>query len=149
MSSLKKWLLISVCIIIVLLLIQMIPYRKQSVNPPILSEIQWNTPGTRVLFYNACKNCHTNETDWPWYSRIAPASWLIQRDVDEGRANFNVSEWIHGRVVNKGKKAANEVKEGDMPPWYYLPAHPEAWLNKEEKADLISGLIATFGKDNE
>lgn len=149
MASWKKWLLTIGGFIMIMWMIQMVPYGKQQSNPPILSEIQWNTPKTRVLFYKSCKNCHTNETEWPWYSKLAPASWLIQYDVTEGRAGFNVSEWIPGRAVNNGKKAAKEVKEGEMPPWYYLPAHPAAWLNKDEKADLISGLIATFGEDKE
>jgi hypothetical protein len=64
--------------------------------------------------------------------------------VNEGRANFNVSEWLPDRPVNKGKEAAKEVQEGDMPPWYYRPAHPEARLTKEERAELVKGLNATF-----
>jgi hypothetical protein len=146
MTTSKKIFLVVVCGIIILFLIQLIPYGKHHENPKILSEIQWNSSRTRYLFYRACKNCHTNETEWPWYSRFAPASWLIQSDVNEGRANFNVSEWIQERPVNKGTDAANEVKEGDMPPWYYRPAHPEAWMSKSEKEELETGLRATFGE---
>ena len=69
-----------------------------------------------------CKDCHSNETEWPSYSNIAPSSWLAQYDVDEGRSEFNVSEW--GRAENKGDEAADEVREGDMPPWYYLRPTP-------------------------
>ena len=146
MKTSKKIVLAVVCGITILFLIQLIPYGKHHTNPKILSEIQWNSPRTRYLFYRACKNCHTNETEWPWYSRYAPASWLIQSDVDEGRANFNVSEWIQERPVNKGTDAANEVKEGDMPPWYYRPAHPEAWMSKAEREELVTGLRTTFGE---
>jgi hypothetical protein len=83
---------------------------------------------------------------WPWYSSIAPASWLAQVDVDFGRSKFNVSEW--GRSTeNEGDKAAGEVKEGKMPPFFYLPAHPEAKLSAAEKEELAKGLVATFGED--
>jgi len=75
-----------------------------------------------------CKDCHSNETDWPWYTNIAPLSWLAQYDVDEGRSEFNVSEW--GRAKNKGDESASEVREGDMPPWYYLPTHLKPALRK-------------------
>lgn len=146
MASIKKWVLILGCVILVLFLIQLIPYGKKHTNPPILSEINWNTPRTRFLFYNACKDCHTNETSWNWYGQIAPASWVFQSAVEDGRAMLNVSEWIPGRPVNKGRAAANEVKSGNMPPWYYSPVQPDAWLNKEEKDALISGLIMTFGE---
>jgi hypothetical protein len=149
MKSALKWLLALGGVIVTLFLIQLVPYGRKHTNPPILSEINWNTPKTRYLFYQACKNCHTNETVWPWYSRYAPASWLIQSDVDEGRANFNVSEWTEARKVNKGKDAAKELRDGDMPPWYYRPAHPEARLSKEDKAYLIDGLEKTFSGQTE
>lgn len=145
MNPSKKWLKIAGCCFVVLILIQLIPYGKNHTNPPVLGEPQWDKPSTRELFFTACKNCHSNETVWPWYSRIAPAAWLIQADVDKGRSKFNVSEW--GRKgPNHGDEAADMVKEGDMPPFYYLPAHPEARLTQEKKDELISGLNGTFNK---
>ena len=127
--------------------IQAIPYGRDHGNPPRKAEPQWDSPRTRELFWRACKNCHSNETEWPWYSKVAPLSWLVQSDVDEGRSEFNVSEW--GRARNKGDEAAREVREGDMPPWYYLPLHPEARMAEAERAEFVRGLVLTFGEKGE
>jgi hypothetical protein len=127
-----------------LLLIQVVPYGRRHSNPPPRREPRWDALRTRDLFFRACKNCHSNETEWPWYSSVAPASWLVQSDVDEGRSLLNVSEW--GRPKNNGFKAAGEVREREMPPWYYVPAHPEARLSAGERAELVRGLSATFGE---
>jgi mono/diheme cytochrome c family protein len=131
----------------VLLIIQFIPYGRDHTNPPVIAEPAWDSPQTRALFFRACADCHSNETTWPWYSTIAPASWLITRDVMEGRATFNVSEW--GRPDNEGDDAAKTVQNGEMPPWFYLPLHPEANLSPAERQQLINGLLATFGGDLE
>jgi len=90
-------------------------------------------------------DCHSNETEWPWYSSVAPISWLVQHDVEEARSHFNVSEW--GRAKNHGDEAAKEVRDGEMPPWFYRPAHPEARLSDAERQELIAGLVATFGDE--
>ncbi|MGB9752927.1 heme-binding domain-containing protein [Roseiflexus castenholzii] len=130
-----------------LLLIQFIPYGRDHTNPPVIAEPSWDSPQTRALFFRACADCHSNETTWPWYSNIAPASWLITRDVMTGRAEFNVSEW--GRPDNEGDDAAKLVQNGEMPPWFYLPLHPEANLSPVERQQLINGLLATFGGEAE
>lgn len=126
--------------------IQFIPYGKDHTNPPVMSEPQWDSPRTQELFNRACAACHSNETKYPWYSNVAPVSWLLARDVDEGREHFNVSMWGIQKK-NEGKDAAKEVREGDMPPWFFLPTHPEARLSSTEKQELISGLEKTFGKE--
>lgn len=131
--------------LIVLAAIQLVPYGRDHQNPPVANEPAWDSPRTRELFFRACKDCHSNETTWPWYSSIAPASWLAQIDVSIGRKKFNVSEW--GREgKNEGDEAAGEVREGKMPPFFYLPAHPEAKLDATEKEELVRGLVATFGE---
>lgn len=126
--------------------IQFVPYGKNHTNPPIISEPQWDSPRTKELFNNACANCHSHQTVYPWYSNVAPISWLLQRDVNEGREHFNVSAW-GAQKKNEGKDAAKEVREGEMPPWFYLPTHPEAKLTDAQKQELINGLEATFGKE--
>ena len=126
------------------LLIQLIPYGHDRTNPAVAAEPTWDTPRTQELFFKACGDCHSNETSWPWYGAIAPASWLMRWDVDEGRSHFNVSEW--GRPKNHGDEAAEMIEEGEMPLWYYLPAHPEAQLSDKETAELIAGLEKTFGE---
>jgi mono/diheme cytochrome c family protein len=127
------------------LAIQLVPYGRAHSNPPLRAEPAWDAPGTRELFFRACKDCHSNETDWPWYGSVAPASWLLQWDVEEGREHFNVSEW--GRKKNHGDEAAELVREREMPPWFYLPAHPEARLSEREREQLVAGLVATFGDE--
>jgi len=139
----KKVLLI---IIGLFLLIQIIPYGRDHTNPPVVSEVKWDSPKTKVLFNKACADCHSNETKWPWYSNIAPLSWSIYNHVIEGREHFNVSMW-GVQKKNKGDEAAEEVEEGEMPLASYLIAHPEARLTKEEKLTLIKGLKNTFGSE--
>ncbi|ABL64564.1 heme-binding domain-containing protein [Chlorobium phaeobacteroides] len=131
--------------VLVLAAIQLVPYGRDHLNPPVTGEPAWDSPRTQELFSRACKDCHSNNTVWPWYSNVAPASWLAALDVSVGRKKFNVSEW--GRAEkNEGDEAAGEVREGKMPPWFYLPAHPEAKLNDQEKKELADGLAATFGE---
>ncbi len=130
---------------LLMLLIQLVPYGREHTNPSVIAEPAWDSPQTRAIFFRACADCHSNETKWPWYSNIAPASWLITRDVMQGREEFNVSEW--GRPDNEGDDAAKLVQNGEMPPWFYLPLHPEANLSPVERQQLINGLLATFGGD--
>jgi len=127
------------------MLIQLVPYGRDHENPQLVHEPGWDQPRTRELFFRACKDCHSNQTEWPWYSSVAPASWLVQRDVEEGRSHFNVSEW--GRAENHGDEAAKRARAEEMPPWFYLPAHPRARLSDGEREELITGLVATFGED--
>ena len=129
------------------LVIQLIPYGRAHTNPEIRQEPSWDQPRTRELFIRSCKDCHSNQTEWPWYSVVAPVSWLVQRDVNEGRSHFNISEW--GRDENHGDDAAKLVRDGEMPPWFYLPAHPDARLSEAELAELVTGLTATFGEKSE
>ncbi len=135
-----------VAVVAILVLIQLIPFGRDHKNPPVTGTPQWDSPRTEELFNRACKDCHSNQTVWPWYSKIAPASWLLHLDVSIGRSKFNVSEW--GREgKNKGDEAAEETRGGKMPPWFYLPAHPEAKLTPAEKDELVKGLVATFGEE--
>jgi mono/diheme cytochrome c family protein len=126
--------------------IQFIPYGKDHTNPPVMSEPQWDSPKTKELFNNTCANCHSNQTTYPWYSNIAPVSWLVERDVTEGREHFNVS-MLGIQKKNKVKDAAKELREDEMPPIFYLPTHPEARLSDTQKQELINGLEKTFGNE--
>jgi len=130
-------------LVVFAVLIQFVPY-GQSINPPVLAEPAWDSPDTRQLFFRACADCHSNETKWPWYSRIAPIAWLVRFDVDEGREHFNVSAWGM-QSKNEGSEAAKAVREGEMPPLQYLLPHPEARLSDTEQSALVRGLVATFG----
>jgi len=121
-------------------LIQLVPYGRNHSNPPVVKEPAWDTPQTRDLAQRACFDCHSNETVWPGYSNIAPISWLIQRDVDEGRRRLNFSEWGRGR--QEMRELAEIIGEGEMPPAYYVLLHPNAQLTPAEKEILINGLSA-------
>jgi mono/diheme cytochrome c family protein len=127
--------------------IQLVPYGRDHTNPRVVREPDWDGPQTRETFMRVCQDCHSNETDWPWYSVVAPSSWLVQHDVDEGRSHFNVSEW--GGNQDHDHDPAKMVREGEMPPWFYLPLHSEAWLGDAEREAFVAGLQATFGAGTE
>lgn len=74
---------------ILLVAIQAVPYGRSHTNPPVHGEPAWDSPRTRELAVRACYACHSNETTWPWCSNLAPISWLVQYDVDQGRAELN------------------------------------------------------------
>jgi cytochrome c551/c552 len=132
-----KWVLVAA------VLIQFIPYGHTHTNPPATKEAPWNSPETSTLFHRACFNCHSNTTVWPWYSHVAPASWLVQNDVDGGRKHLNFTEW--DRPQKHAEDIATEVRQGDMPPWFYLPMHAAAKLTDAEKVALIDGAKKSFG----
>ena len=129
---------------VVVCLFQTIPYGKNLENPPPLSEPAWNSARTRALAKRACFDCHSYETVRPWYSRIAPMSWLAQYDIDKGRSELNFSDWRNGtRKGERAGKIREEINEGDMPPLPYRMAHPDARLPDAERRLLIDGLDAT------
>ncbi len=138
-KSTLRWLIIGLFGLSVA--IQFVPYGRDHTNPPVRKEPAWSSPRTRELAVRACFDCHSNETVWPWYSKIAPVSWLLQRDVDEGREKLNFSEW--DRPQEEAHESAETMREGEMPPWYY----PWARLSSEERQALIQGLEATLGTE--
>jgi cytochrome c551/c552 len=130
-----------VLLIALFIVAQLIPVDKT--NPPVVDEPAWDAPRTRELAQAACFDCHSNETVWPWYSKIAPASWLLVRDVNEGRGELNFSEWSASE--QESDELVEAIRSGEMPPWYYALMHPEARLSDVEKDELIAGLRATVG----
>ncbi|NOX60977.1 MAG: heme-binding domain-containing protein [Chloroflexi bacterium] len=144
-----KTIVIAIVIGVVLLglAIQLVPYGRNHTNPPVIAEPNWDSPQTREMFFRACGDCHSNETNWPWYSNIAPISWLIQRDVDEGREELNVSEW--GLGESEADDIVEVVRDGSMPPRIYTLMYASARLSDAEKEAFIRGLTATFGAGGE
>lgn len=124
-------------------LIQLVPYGRDHSNPPVTQEPAWSSPQVRELAVRACYDCHSNETTWPWYSHVAPVSWLVQRDTDEGRSKLNFSEW--NRPQRDADEAAEVVTEGEMPMPIYALIHPHARLTDQERQQLAAGLTATIG----
>ncbi len=122
--------------------IQLVPYGRNHSNPPVVAEPTWDSPATRAYAVTACFDCHSNQSTWPWYTNIAPISWLVQQDVDEGRAKLNYSEWGRGGEQENPVEAMNE---GGMPPFIYLLTHPDANFSDADRAAFVKGLNATFG----
>ncbi len=135
---LKKIVLIVVIAGIVLFAaLQLVPYGRDHTNPPVVMEPKWDSPETRALAKRACFDCHSNETVWPWYSNIAPPSWLVYKDIVEGRQQFNFSNWDQQSV--RARRLAQMINDGQMPPPQYLLIHSEARLTAAEKQKLTDG----------
>lgn len=134
--------LMLLCCVAAFAVLQLIPYGRTHQNPPVLQEPQWDSQRTRELAVRACYDCHSNETVWPWYSNIAPVSWIVERDVDEGRAALNFSEW---QAVEDPGDPTLSIQEGSMPPRIYLLQHPASQLSPLEEGQLIEGLKKTCG----
>lgn len=134
-----------IVILAAFLLIQLVPYGRNHTNPSVQSEPAWDSQQTRTLTERACYDCHSNETQWPAYSYVAPASWLLQRDVEEGRAELNFSEWNRQRL-EETEELTEPILEGSMPPGYYVVVHPSSNLTPDEKSALVQGLRATTGQ---
>ena len=132
-----------VVIVIGMLAIQLVPYGRDHTNPPVTAEPAWDSAATRATAVTLCFDCHSNETQWPWYSNIAPLSWRLQKHVDEGRDVLNFSEW--GTGEQETDEIVESVREGEMPPGDYLLLHREARLSDAETQTYIEGLTRTFG----
>ena len=139
----KWWFRSFIGVIVAFLAIQFVPYGRDHTNPSARIEPSWDSPATRALAKQACFDCHSNETEWPAYASIAPISWLVQHDVDEGRAVLNFSDWQ--RRQEKAKDASEEVREREMPPVAYRLMHGHARLGTLDRERLASGLAKTLG----
>ena len=92
-----------------------------------------------AILERTCRDCHSNHTVWPWYSAVAPVSWLMAQDVQEGRSHLNFSEWGSLRPESARsnlREMCQEVRGRKMPPWYYLPLHPASKLSQTEITTL-------------
>lgn len=138
MENTKKKILVRTAIGagILLLSLQAVPVDRS--NPPVEKEI--DAPAeVRAILRRACYDCHSHETVWPWYSRVAPMSLLVAHDVEEGREELNFSRWNYAdpAVEARVRRALwHEVEEGEMPLWFYTPLHPDARLSPADKEQL-------------
>jgi hypothetical protein len=141
MKKKLKWILTGLAAVFALLQLA----NPTRTNPPV-------TPGHDLLATNApppeiaarlraaCYDCHSYETRWPWYSRIAPASWLVADDVKDGRERLNFSEWPHDqpeRAAKRLERISEEVGYRNMPPGKYTLLHPDARLTAAQCQTLI------------
>jgi hypothetical protein len=125
-----------IAIIIVLVagfgLIQIVPVSRT--NPPVESDIS-APPEVKAILKTSCYDCHSHVTRWPWYSKVAPVSWLLASDANEGRDKLDFSTWNRYRPekqVSLIDDALKEINEGAMPPWYYTLKHPGAKMTPEK-----------------
>lgn len=119
--------------------IQLVPSGRAHSNPPVVASPPWPSDEAAALFERSCAACHSNTTDWPAYSHIAPMSWLVTRDVDLGRDEFNASRWDEDD--GEADDAADVIVDGEMPPTRYVLLHPEARLNPAEQRLLIEAFL--------
>ena len=120
-----------------LLAIQMVPVARA--NPPGRGTVT-APPEVMEALRSACFDCHSAETRWPWYSRVAPASWLIADHVREGREHLDFSSWTTLPADERAEKAeeiAEELGEGEMPLRSYTLLHPEARLDEARVEAVI------------
>lgn len=124
--------------VVALVAIQFVPVRRE--NPPETGLLETSGDVKKILD-TSCMDCHSNQTIWPWYAQIAPVSWLVAYDVNEGREHLNFSEFT-GLPADDQKHAFEEIieviDEGEMPLPIYPPLHPEAELTDAEKTILVT-----------
>ena len=126
------------------LVIQLVPYGRDHKNPPVTQAAVFKSPKAQQLVADSCNDCHSNLTNWPWYTNVAPASWLVQQDVDEGRQIMNLSEW--GKPQPELDEVVEQIQSGEMPPLKYkvMPNHASARLSDTEKQQLIDGFRQVY-----
>ena len=118
--------------------VQFVPVDRT--NPPVTTRARVPSD-VEPLLRSACFDCHSHETTWPWYSRVAPLSWLIADHVTEGRRDLNFSRWPAFDLDAQDlllREIAREVAAGDMPPRSYAAAHSAARLTAAQRDQIVS-----------
>jgi len=151
-----KWARRAGIVLLVALLLSQF-YRPAQTNPPTepgntLIDRLDPPPAVAQLLKRSCYDCHSHETRWPWYSQVAPASWLVAYDVNEAREHLNLSDWgaySERAAVHKIEEMCEEVEEGEMPLWFYILLHRDATVRAEELEALCEWAqeVAMFGAD--
>jgi hypothetical protein len=158
----KKWLKLSLLTVVALVVAAQV-VRPARTNPPVdpqkeISAHMQMDPAVMATLTRACNDCHSNHTEWPWYSNVAPVSWLVAHDVNEGREELNFSEWGASRENEPGKllgKICSEMKEGEMPMATYTLMHPQARITSAEAenvcrwANSIASNVSSPAKDDD
>ena len=135
-TRLLRWSLFG--LLVVLGVSQLVPIDRS--NPPsdpgrdITARLS-PPPPVAAAFERSCRDCHSYQTRWPWYSRVAPISWVVAEDVKDGRRNLNFSEWAaydQSRAAAKLQDICDEVTSGDMPDFKYTLIHRQAVLSPQE-----------------
>ncbi len=133
----KIALYVTASLAVVFVVIQFVPVQGRE-NPPVESDIGAPDEVAAIL-RRSCYDCHSHETRWPWYSRVAPASWLVAHDAVEARRHLNFSTWNQYDAEKKAhllEEVWEEVESGEMPLWFYVPLHPDSKLSEGDLAVL-------------
>lgn len=120
-------------------------------NPPVQSDVQAPAQVKSILV-KACFDCHSHETKWPWYSKIAPVSWWVLGHVRDGRKDLNFSIWPTYNFASQDlimREISKQVAGERMPLRSYTVGHPEARLTAEERQVLLDWARAGFADDSE
>jgi hypothetical protein len=137
MKRFFKWSLIAIALIF----IGSQFVRPAKTNPPFdqsrtLASQTNMPPDVAGIFKRSCYDCHSNETTWPWYSNVAPASWFLIDHVNHGREHMNFSDWARYNPKEAEElleEMCEEVEKGAMPLSSYLILHPDAKLSDQDK----------------
>jgi hypothetical protein len=121
-------------VVLLLIVMQFIPAKRT--NPAVVYDFD-GPAEVKAILKRSCYDCHSNETAWPWYSRVAPFSWFVVHHVDEGRAHLNFSNWEPLSTIPFVREEIHEeTAEGKMPLKSYLLIHRKAGLSEADKAIL-------------
>ena len=131
----RRGILVAVAVFVA---IQFVPYGWSHSNPPVIQDAPWPNEQAAEIARVSCYDCHSNETDWPIYSYVAPMSWLVRQDVDEGRDELNFSDWDDAE--NEVDDAIKTIEDAEMPPSQYTVIHGDARLTNDEQRILITAL---------
>jgi hypothetical protein len=136
MKNRKPLRLFLIVLLAAIVVAQFVPVTRD--NPPVESDFD-GTLAVKQVLEKSCYDCHSNETIWPWYSYVAPVSWLVASDVSEARQVFSFSDWgsmSPEKQARIAEAAWDEVEKGDMPLSQYLLMHSDAKLTDADKAIL-------------
>ncbi len=128
----------ALCGLALFVAIQLVPFGREHPNSPVSDAAPWPSERAEEIAGRSCAACHSNTTQWPWYSNVAPASWLVARDVEEGRDEWNLSAWSDDG--GDTDDAIEAILDGEMPPRRYLLMHPSARLSDGEQRLLVDAL---------
>jgi len=145
----KTWIKRILLTLAVLLVVAQV-IRPRFTNPPVDPARELRAPQPVMsIMQRSCNDCHSSRTVWPWYAQIAPVSWLLAKDVRDGRKELNVSEWntfTPRRTARKLQEICEQVEQHEMPLKLYLPLHPDAQLSDDDRRTLCDWAKAERAK---
>jgi hypothetical protein len=139
-----SWKRFALGLLVAFVLVQFIPVKKT--NPAVdPAQTLWASglvpTGFQTIFQRSCKDCHSNLTTWPWYSHVAPVSWMVTSDVNGGRSHFNIDDWgtySSEKKQSRFTKLCEEMKSGGMPDSKYTLIHRSAKLTDQERTEMCT-----------